>query len=77
MNRPYLKFHTNKRIAHVGFPNGLSFRWGRVACGLKYEYVYCVRLTLKLKNIEYSIGFTIEKDTQPLDDEDADYDHGC
>jgi hypothetical protein len=75
--RPYLRPYAFKAIEHVGAPNGISFRWGRVPCGSKLEYRYDIRLTFKFNNVSYKVGICLEKDAKPLDDEDADYDHGC
>ena len=59
--RPSIRFYAHSTMSHVGFPNGILFRWGYVACSIHLLYRYSVNFTIKLRNKEYIIGFNIDK----------------
>lgn len=59
--RPRIHFFTYKNQAHVGFPNGIHLRWGFISCPLELRYRYSISFSIKIRNVEYRIGFNINK----------------
>lgn len=53
--RPYLE----KRKNHTGFPYAIKLQFGNICAGRYYNYLWCLLLTLKLNNVEYSVGFRV------------------